>query len=522
MPKSSATLAVALALAVPFAAHAFSGSGKESYNEGMKYLGGRATADEAAAIRGMAEPDRLQKGIDSLLDAERQADTPAETEQVTRTLGLTYNKLALLQGDAKDYRNAAYSLAEAIKRMPEDPVLHWNLGNFQFEAGEFSEAAASFSKAREKAAPDLKPRAEQAMIHAYMAQAKNGDANAYDYAIKELENLSYERPNDLELQYLLGDNYRLKGDSAKALEIWEKARQQGAMPPGWEDLYQKLKSAQSIKADKQFASDASVHFKIDFEDKAQGGALARKFLDMFEAAWDEVGLKYGVRAESVVFITVYTGDQFNAAVKIPWAGGVHSENHVDLRISPHLTDAQYKDTIFHEYTHHVIGIKAGQKIIPQWLNEGLAMHSEATLDLKQFLPILDAVLRKKKKCLPFSRIAGTFTTLPSDLHVRLAYAQGYSMVDAMIERFGFDSIGNILKSMSTGGEFEESFRSVTRVTWADFEKQWLEQHLQAAEDAHPVAAALTPPAGGGPGFDGLEGGKRRPTPGLAPQGGSAR
>ena len=116
-----ALLCLALLLALQGPACAFSGAGKEAWNEAQKYLsGGRMTAEEAEAIRQLSAEERAAKAIEHLLEAERQAATAQETEQVARVLGGTYNSLGLLQANAKDFRNASYSMAEAIKRIHQE------------------------------------------------------------------------------------------------------------------------------------------------------------------------------------------------------------------------------------------------------------------------------------------------------------------------------------------------------------------------------------------------------------------
>lgn len=477
-----AALTLALALSGPAAA--FTGSGREAWAQAQKYLtgAGRMTPDEAEAIRGLSQRERLEKAIEHLLEAERQAGTSQETAQVARELGHAYNRVALIQADAKDFRGAAAGLAEAIRRSPSDAVLYWNQANFLFSSGDYWEAAQAFSKAKELGDAELKLKSGRALVQAYMKQAQSNDPNAYDYAIRELEAQSYEHPEDVEMLYLLGENYRLKGDGAKALAAWDRARALGPLSKGMEQRYEQLKSAQTIKVERQFAADASVHFKIEFEDKARGAELARKFLEMFEAAYDELGGKYGLRVDHTVHVTVYTDEQFVDATKVAWAAGMHSENQVTLRVSPRGTDKEYRNTIFHEYAHHLISCKASQKHVPQWLNEGLALLAEPALDASEFENLINAMLRKRRTYMPFSQISANFTSLPSELHVRIAYAQAFSLTAALVDRFGFDAVLNILKVLGTGQEFEESFQSVTRVSFKDFERQWFDQRLAAFDD----------------------------------------
>jgi tetratricopeptide (TPR) repeat protein len=487
----------------PALAAAYSGSGKESWAEAQKYLTGhRASPEELARIQAMSKSERLTKAVEYLLDAERSATTEQETRAVAGALGTAYNDLALDASEQKDFRAAASHAAEAIKRLDDSPVLHFNLGSFQSAAGDYWDAASSFARAKEKAADaDLKARAGQQLIAAYMRQGQSSDRNAYDYAIREIESQLYDRPEEFGLLWLLGESHLLKGDGERALQAWERARKVRDLGADRDQRYQQLAAAQKIKTEKQFVKNSSLHFQIEFEDKTQS-RLAEKLLDLFEQAYDEVGARFSMRPDQRVFVTVYSSQEFNAAVKVPWAGGVHQANRVDLRVSPRFSDGEYRNVIMHEYAHHLVALKANQKAVPAWFNEGIAMQMEPGLDTRPFMSVLDQAVRRRGKYIPFARIALGFTDLPSEKHVRLAYAQGYTVVRVVFDRHGIASALKVLEGIGGGQDFETSFHQATRIKWPDFEKEWF-QELQDVRDA-------------GPGFDGLEGPSgRRPAPGGA-------
>jgi len=458
---------------------AYSGSGKESLLSAQKYLpGGKATPEELREIAAMTSTERNEKAIEYLLDAERNSTTEMETRTVSQQLGYVYNLQAMEYAKQKDFRNAAYSVQEAVKRLDSNVVLYDNLGNYHFMAGDYHEAAAAFEKAKGLATSDeLKLRIGRELVATYEKQAQSNDARAYDYAIRELDELLADRSEDVSLLWWLGRVQLAKGDIEQAVNTWEKARKLRPLDSAFEADYQRAKSTLTIKLDKQFVKDASSHFSIEFDEKSKSMAvLAPKFLDWLELAYDEVGMEYGVRPEHKVFVTIYASEEFNQAVKVPWAGGVHRENRVDIRIDSRSTEAEYRNYVFHEWTHHVVNLKAGNKPVPAWLNEGLAMRSEKKSDVIRFLGFLDQVIRKKGKYIPFEDITQTFTELASVRHVQLAYAQSYSITAKMIDRFGLGSILKILAQLATGQEFKETFQRETRVAWADFERQWFEEH----------------------------------------------
>lgn len=489
-------------------AFAFSNGGSEAYSQGIKYLdGGRPTAEESEAIKAMSSADRFNKGIEYLLEAEKNTTSTQDTEAVAQWLGHAYKGLAVTQGAEKDWRNAVYSMTEAVKRQPgQGTYYHWQ-GHFQFEAGEYWEAAQTLALARDHAkTPEDKVDATRLLIKAYMKQAQSNDPNAFDYAIKEIQAALVDHPKDFQLYYDLGECYRLKGQGGEALKAWEDGRKVPDWPEWMEKEYEKLVSAQAIKSDPGFVTDKSLHFEIQFDNKSQA-ANARKFQDLLEQAYEELGTKFSIRPAHKIHVTVYVGEQFSTAVKIPWAAGVAQENQIDLKVNPGWSDQDYKNIIYHEYTHHLVLLKAAQKDVPSWLNEGVAMHQEPALDTKQFYDELHTTVRKQRNWLKFAKIANGFTKLPTDRHITLAYAESHSVVGAMIDRFRFDAILKILGEMGTGQDFESTFQRVTRVSWPDFEREWFESLLQS----------LDKPAAATPSFDGLEG-RPRPVPGQFKRG----
>ncbi|MBI4859976.1 MAG: hypothetical protein HY815_06895 [Candidatus Riflebacteria bacterium] len=479
--------------------HGFSGSGKEGWDEAQKYLGrGRMSQDEAAKIQEMTEADRLQKAADLLVDAERSASTEHETQTVGQALATVYNRLALDCHTKKDLKNAVYYGGEAVKRDGADPTLHANLGQYQIDAGEYYEASRSLTKARDVAKdPVAKQKAWKTLIAAYMRQAQNSDQRARDDAIREIGGLLAEQGDDFDALWRLGLCWRLKGDAARALDAWEKARKAGQVNPDQEREYQNLKAAKTIKADKQFVKDSSMHFSIEFNDKSQS-ALAQKVLGMLDEAYEEVGTRFDLRPDKKVFVTVYTGQEYNDVFQVSWAGGQHEENRIDLKVNPAMPEAKLRDVILHEWTHHVVSLKSRQQFVPLWIHEGLAMHCERNHEAgtAPVLALLDRVIKVKNNYIPFKddryQIHRSFMKLPNPNLVRLAYAQSYSIVHKMIDRFGFGTVVKVVERLGAGEEFESAFHVVTRVKWEDFEKEWFQERR--------AAAALVPEPTPGPGM----------------------
>ncbi len=466
---------------------AFSGNGLELLQQARAYLLLDKGTGELADVGALDKVERLDKAIELLTQAADQTVNDREKQIMNRYLGKAHNELACEYDARKDFPNAIETERKAIEYAGDaTPVLHANLGGMYFEAGDYYAAAESLQRARElNTNPELRTAILNKLVSAYIKDGQTRDRNSYQSAIRTLEEEISETPDNPDLLMALGYAHQYDGDNTKALEAWDRARQLKPFEPAQEEAYRRLKGTATVK--KEFAKTSSHHFIIEFDDAAHSG-LAERILEKFEQANDDLGPVFGVGMDGEkVRVTVYTNADFDRAVRVPWAGGVHQANRIDLRVNPKWTDEDYVDTIRHEFTHHLVSLKAAGKPVATWLQEGFAMHQERKLDIKPFYRGLGAAL-KSKRVLPLSDIEGSFEELPPQM-ILVAYAESYDFVRYLLERHSLGQLQKMLEALAQGNATAEAFESALGTSLSDAEKGWRTWLDERAEQARAKARA---------------------------------
>jgi len=340
------------------------------------------------------------------------------------------------------------------------------------------------------------------LVAAYLEQGQAGYAPAYGYAVNAARNLLYDHPNDWELLYHMGEGLLLDGDPEGAVAAWEKAKAQAGAPDWLADRIQKLADKNAVQQERGFVAQESMHFSIQFQDEEETAVFADQMLTLLEDAYVEIGNHFALYPDHKIYVSIYFSSDFSKAVRIPWAGGVHSQNRIELKIAPDEDVESYRDTILHEYAHHLIALKANQMKVPTWLNEGMAMHVERGLDRSPFRKALSEQLYGGGGgYLPFDGLSNGFTGMDSD-QALLAYAQATDMVEFLIERLGFHKLVEVLEALGDGTEFGTAFHRATYVSFPYMEQEWVNRK---ADEAPGGAADDLSHTDSGVDFEGLEG-----------------
>jgi hypothetical protein len=129
-------------------------------------------------------------------------------------------------------------------------------------------------------------------------------------------------------------------------------------------------------------------------------------------------------------------------------------------------------TMKHELCHLVVHRYLRGRKIPKWFDEGIAQWvsegiGEIIIDRKR-PPLNEAVLAGK--IIPMKALSEFFPGDPETLP--LAYEQSQSLVTYMIERYGLESILNILEGLKEGDPWEEAVWRTLGISFLDLEYGW--------------------------------------------------
>jgi len=154
-------------------------------------------------------------------------------------------------------------------------------------------------------------------------------------------------------------------------------------------------------------------------------------------------------------------------------------------IDSHLGAKGFLETeLPHEIAHllfrEYVGVHNAN--VPRWMDEGIALFNEKSARGA----ILDKMVRVKAhegRLISLAALSGNFNNVElsgakwgSEESVTLYYAQAYSIVQFLVDRFGQPRFVEFVRSLKNGGTVEESLRKTYGTRFqnlASFENEWL-------------------------------------------------
>lgn len=113
--------------------------------------------------------------------------------------------------------------------------------------------------------------------------------------------------------------------------------------------------------------------------------------------------------------------------------------------------SNWQAVLWHEFCH-VVTLELTRNKMPRWLSEGISVHEELQADSRwgqRMTPhyremILDGELT------PLSQLSSAFLAPSSPMHLQFAYYESALAVEFLVDRFGMDSLKNILRDLGSG------------------------------------------------------------------------
>jgi len=182
----------------------------------------------------------------------------------------------------------------------------------------------------------------------------------------------------------------------------------------------------------------------------------------------------GAEPESPVEIYIYAkAEDLLGAMIFPqeWTGGVAYTRFSTIAIGIPPGDLDWgKRAMTHELTHLVIHqvVFNPYNNLPTWLDEGLAMYAEGSLE-PVFIDLLgkaineDRLITVRSLSSPFSAYAEESV---------LAYAQSYSLLDFIINNYGQSRMLELLKAFHEGSGYDEALQKVYGFDMDGLNKLW--------------------------------------------------
>ena len=221
-------------------------------------------------------------------------------------------------------------------------------------------------------------------------------------------------------------------------------------------------------------------------------SFARQLMAAAQAALIRLEQDTGALLTEPVALYIYNGyDDLRGAMIFPqeWTGGAAYPdfNAIVLGVSPGNVDWGVL-TVAHEMAHLVVHRLTDNPYLglPVWLDEGLAMYAEGALggvlvDSLNRAVAADQLFSVRSLASPFSAFGG---------QASLSYAQSYSLVEFLINRYGQPRMLELLKVFSQGSDYDAALERVYGFDMDGLDERWREY----VGERYPSPAARLPAA----------------------------
>lgn len=381
------------------------------------------------------------------------------------------NEYAISLMEKGEHDKALEQLQKAYGMNPYDQTLKKNLaeaytfvGQKRMNENNYEAAAESFDMARELF-PDIPRYYTMRGIALYYSKY-------HDAARNELERARGIGGDSPDILYYLAKIEYDAGNLAAAVEFLEKAV---VLKPDFTtaaEMITKLKRELAVEGSME--RDYSSKFVISY-DAATKSHLAGDILDTLEDAYNSVGRDLATFPGGRIPVILYTKKDYKSVTAGPdWSGGLY-DGKIRLPIGgAQELSAQLKAVLFHEYTHVVVQDITGGNC-PTWLNEGLAELEGRKIFNHPLAELGKAA--KSGKFVSFAKLEGGFTGLGSK-EASLAYQQSYSLVNFMVESYGWPKVNEILLNLRAGMNSSAAIKKAMADFGLDFDgviEEWRRQ-----------------------------------------------
>jgi hypothetical protein len=136
------------------------------------------------------------------------------------------------------------------------------------------------------------------------------------------------------------------------------------------------------------------------------------------------------------------------------------------RLAAHPVDL--RTLVAHEIAHVVLGSKCGNRKIPRWFDEGMAMYESREWRIGESVWLSWANVTHS--ILPLSSIERSF---PEDAgKAKLAYVESFSVISFLIDQFGGECLLEIIESVEELDSFDRAMTKTLGIDSSQFEREW--------------------------------------------------
>lgn len=214
--------------------------------------------------------------------------------------------------------------------------------------------------------------------------------------------------------------------------------------------------------------------------------------ELHEKISKDIGFHLKNQIKVVMALSEDEFNQFQAkGYPLPeWAAGVaYPKLNLMVIRSPRLQRGPKTPplkTFTHELAHLILAAGFGNRPIPRWLNEGLAMYESYEWHPAQDLRMTIAVL--SGGVIPLEELTGAFGG--KEFEVQQAYVQSYSLVNFLISTYGQEGFQFFVHRLARGKPFQQALEDAFHLSPQTFQTKW-KRHLRVRFNWIPFLTSTT-------------------------------
>ena len=376
------------------------------------------------------------------------------------------NNEALAHYSRGEYSEAVGLFQKAYERDGRNGAIRSNLATAkgslawkQLDGRQYQDALLNF-----QSAVQLKPDESSFFLGQGLVYYRLNESDRAVEPLKQAIDLDPKKPDAYKI---IGDIYYQRNEMEMAAGYYEKALELDPSDPTLRHYLAKVRREE--KVENAFQQQASRAFTVRFEGREEQEA-ARRVLQVLDEAHREIGQTFSYYPDQPITVILYTNQQFQDATETAsWAGGLY-----DGKIRVPIGGAEknptaLRRTLFHEYMHAVVRAISRKQDVPQWLNEGLAVYFSETPSPRE--TNLLQQIKLGQSLVPLSRLHGGFTGM-SSTQASIAYAESYSAVKTLVDRYGLYRLRQLLEDIGNRKEFAAAFAEQFMIPYETFQSDW--------------------------------------------------
>jgi tetratricopeptide (TPR) repeat protein len=412
-----------------------------AYEEGLKHL---PEDPDLLSGRGQAYAESDRK----IANASLQAALKQNARHVPTLL-----QLASHQINSEDYDEATATLEEVLQVNP----IHPDAWAYRAVIAHLKSDPIAERFAREKALTSWarNPRVDHLIGEKLSAKYRFAEGAAYQRRAREFD------PEYLPAKAQLASDLLRLGEDAEGWALAQAVHEKDEYDV---EAFNLVTLRETMN---KYASLTSDDFVVRMA-APEVAVYGPRVVALLRRAKETFTKKYGVELANPTYIEIFA-DQRDFAVRtfgLPDVAGFLGVcfGRVVTANSPATSTSttNWESVLWHEFCH-VVTLQMTKNKMPRWLSEGISVYEERQTDPSWGMRI-DPAYREMilgKDLVPVGKLSAAFLSPKSPRHLQFAYLQSSLVVEFILERFGLESLRQVLLSLRDGKEINAALAEHT-------------------------------------------------------------